>query len=401
VRPSAPTAALVFIVLACAMAWAWDSSGRQITDVGLYRLYGERMAQGQVPYRDFDVEYPPGALPVFVLPALLTGSSKGYTIVLAALLVAFGGAGVLLSDRALVALGRSPRDRQRVLAVLALSPLVVGALLLARFDLVPAALTTGALLALLRGRPRVAGLVLGAAVAVKLYPIVILPVAFFWVLRRHGRCEARWLAALVVGVPALAYLPFLVLAPGGVGWSIGHQLSRPLQIESLGSGLLLAAHHLFGTELAWSSGHGSQNLTGSAADTTAVVTAIVQLVALTAVWFHAARAAVTPERLVQLACASVVAIVAFGKVLSPQYLIWLLFLIPLVGGLRGRIAGGLFALAALLTACWFPLRYWRLVKEFDPAASWLVLIRDLSLVTLFVVLLAGLSRQRDTDSLDR
>ncbi len=393
--------ALVFIVLACAMAWAWDSSGRQITDVGLYRVYGERMTHGRVPYRDFDVEYPPGALPVFVLPALVTGGSTGYTIVLAALLVAFGGAGVLLSDRALVALGRSPRDRQRVLAALALSPLVLGALLLARFDLVPAALTTGALLALLRGRPRVAGLVLGAAAAVKLYPIVILPVAFFWVLRRHGRSEAKWLAALVVGVPALAYLPFLVLAPGGVAWSIGHQLSRPLQIESLGSGLLLGAHHLFGTELDWSSGHGSQNLTGSAADTAAVVTAIVQLVALLAVWFHAARAAATPERLVLLACASVVAIVAFGKVLSPQYLIWPLFLIPLVGGLRGRIAGGLFALAALLTACWFPLRYWQLVKEFDPAASWLVLFRDLSLVTLFVVLLVGLSRQRDPDSLDR
>jgi hypothetical protein len=236
---------------------------------------------------------------------------------------------------------------------------------------------------------------------VKGYPIVILPVALLWVLRRHGRLEAKWLAALAVGVPALAYLPFLVLAPDGVGWSIGHQLSRPLQIESLGSGLLLAAHHLLGTELDWSSGHGSQNLTGTAAEVTAVGTAIVQLVALVAVWFSTWRAAVRPERLVQLACASVVAVVAFGKVLSPQYLIWLLFLVPLVGGLRGRVAGGLFALAALLTACWFPLRYWRLVKEFDPPASALVLARDLVLVALFVVLLAGLSRQRDPDRLDR
>jgi Glycosyltransferase family 87 len=401
VRSSAGLAALVFIALACAMAWAWDSSGHQITDVGLYRVYGERVAHGEVPYRDFDFEYPPGALPVFVLPALVTGDSTGYTLVLAALLAVVGGVGVLLSDRALVVLGRSARERRAVLAALSLSPVLLGALLLARFDLVPAALTIGGLLALLTGRPRVAGLVLGTAIAVKLYPVVILPVAISWVLRRHGLREAKWLTALAVGVPALAYLPFFLLAPGGAAWSIGHQLSRPLQIESLGSGILLAAHHLFGTGLDWASGHGSQNLTGTAAGTLAIATSIVQVGALIAVWWCAVRGEATPARLVRLAAAAVVAFVAFGKVLSPQYLIWLLFLVPVLGGLRARVAGGLLTLAALLTAVWFPLRYWRLVKEFDPAASWLVLIRDLTLAALFVSLLATLSRQRDAHSLDR
>ena len=40
----------------------------QIVDTPIYQRYGEAMADGQVPYRDFAVEYPPAALPVFRLP---------------------------------------------------------------------------------------------------------------------------------------------------------------------------------------------------------------------------------------------------------------------------------------------------------------------------------------------
>ena len=42
----------------------------QIIDTPVYQEYGEAMAAGQVPYRDFGLEYPPGALPVFWLPTL-------------------------------------------------------------------------------------------------------------------------------------------------------------------------------------------------------------------------------------------------------------------------------------------------------------------------------------------
>jgi hypothetical protein len=76
----------------------------------------------------------------------------------------------------------------------------------------------------------------------------------------------------------------------------------------------------------------------------------------------------------------------FGKVLSPQFLIWLIPLVPLVRGRRGLLAGGLLAAALVLTQLWFPYRYWELALEFDAAASWLVLLRDVALVALLVVL---------------
>jgi hypothetical protein len=73
-------------------------------------------------------------------------------------------------------------------------------------------------------------------------------------------------------------------------------------------------------------------------------------------------------------------------VLSPQYLIWLIPLVPLVRGRRGLAAAALFVAALVLTQLWFPRHYLDLAYGFDARASWLVLARDLVLVALLLVL---------------
>ena len=93
------------------------------------------------------------------------------------------------------------------------------------------------------------------------------------------------------------------------------------------------------------------------------------------------------ERLVRHAAAAVVAFVALSKVLSPQFLVWLVLLVPLVGGARSRAALWLTALACALTALWFPARYWELVKEFDTLSSWPVLARGITLLALLAALM--------------
>jgi hypothetical protein len=81
-----------------------------------------------------------------------------------------------------------------------------------------------------------------------------------------------------------------------------------------------------------------------------------------------------------------VAFVALGKVLSPQFLVWLIPVVPLVRGRRGVTASALLAAALVLTQLWFPYRYWDLALRFDEIASWLVLVRDLVLAALLAVL---------------
>jgi hypothetical protein len=207
-----------------------------------------------------------------------------------------------------------------------------------------------------------------------------------WLWRREGRRGALVCAAIFAGVLAACFVPFLVLAPDGVVASLRTQLSRPLQIETLGAALLVAAKHLFGLGVHMESGHGSQNIGGTPGTVIGAVQTLAQGLALLGIWIAFARGPAERERLVRYSAAAVVAFIALGKVLSPQFLIWLCALVPLVGGRRGLAAAAALGLAIGLTQVWFPFRYWDYALTFDSTASWLVLARDLVLAALLAVL---------------
>jgi hypothetical protein len=219
--------------------------------------------------------------------------------------------------------------------------------------------------------------------------VVVLPLLIVRIWKQDGRRAALRGTALAVGAVLVVYVPFALLAPGGVVTSVWRQVGRPLQIESLASGVLLALHHAAGMPLDWASGSGSQNLTGAVAGVASGLTTVVGVAALGFVWVRYARGdSEGAARFVRYAAAATVAFVTFGKVLSPQFLVWLLAIVVLVPGARGAIATLLLLVACLLTRAWFPHGYWDLVKQFEPTASWLVLLRDLVLVAVFAVLVA-------------
>lgn len=363
----------------------------EIVDIPVYETYGNAIERGSTPYRDFRLEYPPGALPVFALPALSSedGDQAAFRGAFERLMATLGVVAVLLAGLILAGL-RATRVRVAgALGAIALFPLLLGNVILTRFDLWPAAVTLAALAALVWRRDRLGFGLLGLAVAAKLYPAVLVPLALAYVWQRRGRREALVCLGVLVGIVALAFLPFLLLAPDGVAYSFGRQLGRPLQIESLGSAFFLAAHHLFGLDLEMRSGHGSQNLAGLGPAVAGMLLSIAQLAVLVWIWL---RRPASAEELVRWSAAALVAFVALGKVLSPQFLIWLIPLVPLVAGRRGLGAAGLLALALALTQLWFPGRYWALALEFDGLASAFVLVRDLVLVALLLALVTGSRR---------
>ena len=359
---------LILLTVSWALLHAGFWHRSQIIDTPVYQGFATKILDGEVPYRDFPVEYPPAALPVFVLPAL--AESERYASAFEILMWACGVAALVLVAATLTRMGASGPRLYAAVAFLGLAPLALGSVILSRFDLWPAALAAGVLAALLAERDRLGFGLLGLATAAKLYPGVVLPVAFVWVAKRRGWREATVALAVFLGVVLAVFLPFAIVSPGGVWDSFAAQLSRPLQIESLGAALLLAGHQLGLYDPVVVSTHGSQNLDGGLPDALASVQTAFQVIALVAVWVAFSRGRPGAERLVIGCAAAVAAFIAFGKVLSPQFLIWLVPLVPLVAGRRGLGASALLGVALVLTQLWFPFRYWDYAREFDAAVAW-------------------------------
>jgi hypothetical protein len=393
-RPADP--GLVLLTLAVGLGLLTASWGAlhlppfdryQIIDTPVYQEYGEAMAAGEIPYRDFDLEYPPGALPVFWLPTL--GPAEHYGSIFEALMWICAAVLLVLAVRGVAALGGSPTRLLAVAIGIGLFPLALGTVVLTRYDLWPAALTAAALAAVLAGRERLGLAVLGIAVAAKIYPLVLLPPLLVYVARRRGGREAAIGFGAFAAALAVLVLPFALAAPEGLVDSVERQLGRPLQIESLGASLLLAGHQLGLYDPVVVSSHGSQNLAGPLPDALATGQTVLQGLALVAVWILFARGPATPGRLVVACSAPGVVVVAFRRLVSPQFLIWLVPGVALVGGRVGVAAAAFLGAALVTTHLWFPTRYWDLV-DLEPV-GWLALVRNVLLVTLAVVLAVALT----------
>src|SRR5207249_6737618 len=134
------------------------------------------------------MEYPPGALAVFLPPAAF-GSSH-YNAAFKCLMALCGIATLLLLASLLTRLGVSVSRLWAGVLLFALSPLALGPISLNTYDAWPALLTVAALGLLLAGGAVAALALAGVAFAAKVYPIVLLPPALVFAWRTGGREQA-------------------------------------------------------------------------------------------------------------------------------------------------------------------------------------------------------------------
>jgi len=371
--------AVVFL-LACAPGWVALYGSKGVGDMTLFRLYGHRMElYHRWPYHDFFFDWAPGLVPPVLFPTWLPGEYYAAFHVLDALyaLLALGAVAW-----ALVLLGAGTRRLVLGVGAAAVAPFALGAISINSLDYWPALFTAAGIALFLAERYRLAAGFLGFAVVAKVYAVVIVPLLLIWLWRRRGRDEAVRCTAIAAAVIVLVSLPFLLVGPGGLGYSIKSQILRGLQMESLGASMLMALDHLgvYHAHVVVGTPY-SLDLAGGVARAVGVLFTLVMVAVLVWVYVRYLRGPDERQRLVTACAAALTAYVAFGRVLSPQYLLWLVLVVPLLTGAAGLAAETLLLAACGVTMTWFPGRFQHL-QHISPV-SWFVLVRNVLLVLVF------------------
>jgi hypothetical protein len=357
------------------------------SDVATPWSYAARVADGESPYTEaFEVEYPPLAVALFRVPGH-TDSEHLYEIWFNVLMGAFTVAAGVVT--AFVACRLWPRGgRAYVASVLfPVGVALTGAIVLNRYDVAVALLVAVIILCLAARWYTAAGFVIGMGFALKITPAALLPL----VLLLAGP-PRRWAWPLLAFASAAAapFLPYLLKSTSGVWYTFQYHLERPLEIESvLGTPQLLG--QLLGADWAtWGWSHHAHSLVapgaGVAADMSGGLTLLAVAVVYLVAWLRRRHLRAAPADQVIVVLALLLALMTFGKVLSPQFFVWILPAWALVAA-RDRWIAVLGGLTLALTQAEFPDLFRNLV-EMQPAGLAVVISRNTLLLALFLFTLA-------------
>lgn len=323
----------------------------------LYQSYARAFWTAHPRFAALPREYPPLSVLVFTLTLLPPGIDPRVAFALWSALLFVAGYLAFLRFS-----GRAAALRYAIY-------LLVGAqgTLLTRFDLFPALATVGALWAVQRRRFPLAYLLLGIGVALKVYPIFLIPVVAIeqWRVVRtsgppaHGmrqvvsalRPVAVGIAVCVATILLGLFLP-AVRDPRAVAAVTRYALARPVEVESL-AGTLVWLGTLLGVPASMRFTFGSNNLFSPLSPVTSALTSLLLPVGCLLLYWWQLRGKVPAGRAF-LACLGIV--VLTNHVLSAQYVIWLLPVAAAVGGSTPLWVTTWIAIGAL-TSLEYPILY--------------------------------------------
>ncbi|MFE5996504.1 glycosyltransferase 87 family protein [Streptomyces sp. NPDC056454] len=329
----------------------------------IYRGWYETLLTGTYPLDDVTWQYPPGAALAILSPALLPFcgyASAFYALVLLCDALVFG---------LLVYAGRRPGMRAAGTWVWVVGVPLLGPTVYARYDLMVTAVAVAALLAGVR-HPKVLGALAAFGALLKVWPALVL------VGVRRGRpTRAAWSAAALTAAGLGA--GFALWMPGAYAF-LAFQRDRGLEIESLGALYFHLARHA-GWEGRVELHYGSMEFLGPQVGPVSTLMLGLAVLALgwLLVWRLRARtfAAHTPA---QAAFTAVLLFTTTSRVISPQYVVWLVGLAAVCLAFRG---GGmvrpavLVVLAAGVTVLEFPVYFAEVVAS-DAWGVALLLVRN-------------------------
>ncbi|MFJ9036269.1 glycosyltransferase 87 family protein [Streptomyces sp. NPDC102406] len=323
----------------------------------IYQGWFDVLRSGTFPLDDVTWQYPPAAAVAILSPALLPFLSYASAF----FLLAFLADAVVLLMLLYVA-GRPGMRRRGVWVWVAGLPLL-GQTVYARYDVMVTAVAVAALLAAAR-HPRAAGVMAAIGALLKVWPALLL----LGVRRGRATREAWGAAALTAGGLAVT---FAVAMPGAFDF-LTFQRDRGTEVESLGALVFHVARH-FGWRGTVQLNYGSVEYLGPYVE---LVSALAQgLTVLALGWLVLWRLRARAWSAGTLADAALTAVLLFtttSRVISPQYMVWLVGLAAvclLFRDSRMTLPGWLVLAATCVTFLEFPLWFAHVV-----AGDWLGLV---------------------------
>jgi hypothetical protein len=327
------------------------------TDVQIYFDWSSRVVSGDVPYRDFFIEYPPLSLPFTIVPRLFTTTFVGYKIAFALEMLVL--AAILLQMVAAWVEDHEGPNRvaSRLLWAVAILTLL-GRLVPTRLDLAPTLMAFTGACWWFGCREVRGGVLIGLGFLTKVFPGVVAFPGLVWDLaHRH---QWRFQGTLAVGLTvALGMSGWFLLSPVNVAGLFRYHSQRGLEVGSLCSGVVLLAERALGQSESVSFNFGSMNLDSPISLRIARLSTLGMLAGLAAVLGRFAQT--VQDQGVSAAGLAILTFVLTSKVLSPQYLLWCVpFVLVLEGNSGGRVRV-IYAAACLLTLALY-LRFDSLIR---------------------------------------
>lgn len=301
----------------------WKPAGPEYQDVGIYQVWAESIANSHVLPADETWQYPPGAAFLMLIPRLSGGS---YGISFVVLMLAFDALGFWLMTR----FAKEERRDAGVWVWLLAMPLLFSLPVL-RFDLVPTVIAIAALL-VIHKRPGWFGALAGAGGMVKVWPLFVL--FGEWDRQRLLRSLGAALAviALVFAVSEIAF--------GDSFGFLSNQGGRGLQVEAVAASPWELRQVITDKPAPIAERAGTNEIATATADAVAraLDVAAIAVFAAAGFWWWLRRREISrgrtdltdPSLSRDFVFTVVLLFVVVSRVLSPQYMIWLVGLSAVV-----------------------------------------------------------------------
>ncbi len=363
----------------------WPQYDEWLMNSGVEEYY-QTIPPDSVDYQTYAMEYPPFSLLFFILPRLATSTYGVYIILWQLEVLLFDLAGLWILYSIARRLGHPP---WKMLTVYTIGLLATGPIISQQYDIFPAIITLLAIYSFWLGKHKTSWALLALGTMTKLYPAVIAPVFLIYYLRNR-QYRHIWSGIVTFAVTALVItLPFLIINSDSIGGLITYHSQRGIQIESTYSTFLLAADKFGLATAVVGFNFGSWNLFGNLPKAIAGLSPYLMVLCLLLAYrLIYSRTRAGPVEIAHLGTYSLLLVtitLITGKVLSPQYIVWLIPLMPLLFGRWRQVAWAVFVAIGVMTYYIFPIRYSGLLA-LKPVPVVVLLVRNLELVSLSTVL---------------